>query len=175
MKRSETVCARQGWCFLSFVADTYGALRSDARQFVVKLIAKVIKANPYGRKELLAASVWQAVTSAVVSRAAGQLAAHAEFDEPLGMQLHLLDHPSLVRDGLADRDTVQASGGVSGWTSTNVEGMGTQNASQQDSSPSSYQVGPVPVLSDLDETGRDLLALQRISGRTESSPTLNPS
>ena len=67
---------------------------SDARSFVGKVIKRLLRANPHSREDQIASSVWQAVSAAVVSRAAGQLASTADADNPLGFSLSLLDHPS---------------------------------------------------------------------------------
>ena len=39
-KKSAELCKVAGWDFFAFVGDTYGALRSDARDFVSRFISR---------------------------------------------------------------------------------------------------------------------------------------
>ena len=78
-------------CWLGLFAFRYGAIRCDGRQFLGNLISRAAKLNPLLDKAQLATTVWQAVSTAAISRAAQQLAAVSEMDAPLGLDLRLLD------------------------------------------------------------------------------------
>jgi hypothetical protein len=73
LKKSKEVCTAAGWQFLPFVADTYGALRADARSFVGKLIDSLTEKSKHQPEGKLGLQVWQAISAAAVSRAARQL------------------------------------------------------------------------------------------------------
>ena len=91
IKKSHDICAAAGWTFLPFVADTFGAIRSDARALVSKIIKK------FGTRSLLrseadaGAAIWSAITSAVMARVAMQLGRLSLLGQPLGMSVNGLD------------------------------------------------------------------------------------
>ena len=83
LKKSQDACRAAGWVFQPFVADTFGALRSDARSFVTRFIKnyhhRIAPNNAEAGK-----AVWSAISGAVVSRAAQQLNILSITDSPLG-------------------------------------------------------------------------------------------
>jgi hypothetical protein len=75
-RQNSGLCAIMGWECFPFVADTYGAIRSDAREFIGKLLAAgEIPDGPQRPADRNRAG-WSAVSTAVISRAAHQLASH---------------------------------------------------------------------------------------------------
>ena len=88
-------CADEGWDFMPFVTDTFGAVRSDARSFV----SSVIKRKGESFAPLLpheaGQAIWSAVSGAAVYRAASQLSRTALLDSPAEMPLALLDLTSV--------------------------------------------------------------------------------
>ena len=86
-------CAEAAWKMLPFPCDTYGALHPDARHVVSKVIRRLVEARSgdlSADSASLATNVWRAVTAAVVSRAAVQLARHAAVDSPAGLPVSAL-------------------------------------------------------------------------------------
>jgi hypothetical protein len=73
IKTSRDVCRQAGWQFLPFVADTYGAIRADARKFVGVLIDALKKKVVAQPQEHISQQVWRTVSAAAISRAAQQL------------------------------------------------------------------------------------------------------
>ena len=61
---------------MPFVADTYRAIRSDAREFVGRLLAAGEAPDGPQRPAERNRSAWSAVATAVIARAAHQLASH---------------------------------------------------------------------------------------------------
>ena len=90
-RKSKEACRAAGWDFQPFVADTYGALRYDARNLISRLISRH-HARFFPLSEAEAGSaVWSAISAAAVSRAAFQLGRLMTMDNPNGMPLHTLN------------------------------------------------------------------------------------
>ena len=90
LKKSLEACRAAGWSFQPFVADTYGALRADARDFVKRVIKRYNhKVQPLDEAEA-GRAIWSTVSAAVMSRAAQQLSRLTALDSPLGMPPHAL-------------------------------------------------------------------------------------
>ena len=97
MVKYDAVCGQEGWKFVPFAADTFGALHPGARQVVSRVIDALVK-----RKEAkfplalfpCGTLVWRAIGSAVIARATGQHARHAEADSPCGLDLAMLSLPA---------------------------------------------------------------------------------
>lgn len=73
----KAICQLEGWIYRVFGADVYGAMHPLARTLMTKL-AGIIKSKcgdvlPNARQQ-----VWRSVSAAILSRAAGQLARHAD-------------------------------------------------------------------------------------------------
>ena len=90
-QKSRRACEAGGWGFQAFVADTYGALRADARAFVQRFI-KRYHGKFYPLDEAQAGqAIWSAISTAVISRAAQQLCRAALDDSPLDLPIRGLD------------------------------------------------------------------------------------
>ena len=90
-KRSLALCESAGWSFSPFVADTFGAIRCDARAFITRVIKRHTSRFAPMTDTDVGAATWSAITSAVVARAAMQLGRLSIIDQPLGMNLNGLD------------------------------------------------------------------------------------
>ena len=89
--KSRQDCEVAGWLFQPFVADTYGALRADACEFVKRFIHEYHhKFYPMDEAEA-GRAIWSTISSAVISRAAQQINRLALTDAPLGLPLRLLE------------------------------------------------------------------------------------
>ena len=87
MRQGLDLCREAGWNLLAFVADTFGALRYDARCFVSSVIIKRgYRFAPLTGQEA-AKTIWSSLSAAAIFRAAGQLARHAAIDRPLSLPL----------------------------------------------------------------------------------------
>jgi hypothetical protein len=75
---SKAVCAREGWQFAVWAADTWGGLHPTARRLITRLIKMLQARFDCQPAAQIANDVWSAVTAAVVSRAAGQFRRHLE-------------------------------------------------------------------------------------------------
>ena len=85
--KSRQLCQAHGWEFMPFVADAYGALRTDARDMVSTLIQRHhTKFAPLTEAEV-GRAVWSTVSAAAVARAAMQLSRMLQADRPLGMDI----------------------------------------------------------------------------------------
>ena len=90
-KKSRTACEAAGWSFQPFVADTYGALRADARGFVARFIKRYHHKFPPLDEAQAGRAIWCTISTAVISRAAQQLCRLSLIDNPLGLPLQALD------------------------------------------------------------------------------------
>ena len=73
------------------MADTYGALRADARAFVQRFI-KRYHTKLYPLDEAQAGqAIWSTISTAVISRAAQQLCRPTLEDSPFGLPINALD------------------------------------------------------------------------------------
>ena len=73
------------------MADTYGALRSDARILISRLVSRGYQRfSPLSEAEVGKAA-WCGVSSAAISRAASQLGRLTIADNPLGMKISALN------------------------------------------------------------------------------------
>ena len=78
--KSRQLCQAHGWEFMPFVADAYGALRTDARDMVSTLIQRHhTKFAPLTEAEV-GRAVWSTVSAAAVARAAMQLSRMLQAD-----------------------------------------------------------------------------------------------
>ena len=68
-------CEEEGWVFRAWGADTYGGLHPGARALTSMLAKHLADAGKYGEVEV-SQLVWRAVLTAVIHRAAVQLARH---------------------------------------------------------------------------------------------------
>ena len=94
-QKSRRQCEEAGWAFQPFVADTYGALRADARAFVTRFIKRYSqKFAPLDEAEA-GRAIWCTISTAIISRAAQQLCRTTSADRPLGLPLHQLNLHSL--------------------------------------------------------------------------------
>ena len=85
-------CHAAGWFFQPFVADTYGALRSDARWCLVSRLITRYSAKFYPLTESEAGkSIWAAISGATMARVGLQLGRLHILDKPLGMPLNTLN------------------------------------------------------------------------------------
>ena len=73
------------------MADTYGAIRTDARALVSRLIHRHHQRFFPLTEAEVGKAVWSAVSSAAISRAACQLGRLTIVDNPLGMSINTLD------------------------------------------------------------------------------------
>ena len=90
-QKSHRACEAAGWAFQPFVADTYGALRADARGFVTRFIKRYHhKFHPLDEAQA-GRAIWSTVSAAVICRAAQQICRMTLADSPLGMPLQALD------------------------------------------------------------------------------------
>ena len=87
IKKSQEACRAAGWVFQPFVADTFGALRSNARTFVTRFI-KNYHHRIADDEQQAGKAVWSAISAAAISRAAQQLGRLTIADNPLGMPLN---------------------------------------------------------------------------------------
>ena len=115
IRKYRRVCDRAGWDFLPFAADTFGAVRSDARSFVNTIIYRKCDAFAPLEPHQVGQHIWSAISSAAVQRAATQLARAEARDNPAGMPLGCLDlqgaraaseRMDLIRDAEADMGTI---------------------------------------------------------------------
>ena len=90
-QKSRTACEAAGWSFQPFVADTYGALRADARGFVARFIKRYHHKFPPLDEAQAGRAIWCTISTAVISRAAQQLCRLSLIDNPLGLPLQALD------------------------------------------------------------------------------------
>ena len=91
IRKSKALCEAAGWEFRPFVADMYGAIRSDGRALVSRVIKRCApRLLPQSEAEA-GRAIWSAVTAAVMARVAMQLGRLSLFDQPLGIPLHGLD------------------------------------------------------------------------------------
>jgi len=79
IRRYGALCAKAGWGFQPFIADTFGAIRADARHFIQRLIQTKKERTDGIEASRFAASLWAMLSEAVVSRAAIQIA-HASTE-----------------------------------------------------------------------------------------------
>ena len=101
-RKSAALCNAVGWDFMAFVGDTYGALRSDARALISRLISRhAAKFEPLSETDASRA-IWSTVGAAVMSRAAMQLSRLSAIDQPFGMDL---DGLSLSNSRMQDTPT----------------------------------------------------------------------
>ena len=90
-QKSKLICKAAGWNFQPFVADTYGAMRQDARDFISRLIRKCShKFAPMDAAEA-GRAIWSTVSTAIISRAVQQLCCLASSDSPFGLPLQHLN------------------------------------------------------------------------------------
>ena len=90
-RKSADLWTAAGWDFLPFVGDTYGALRTDARNFVSSFISRyAAKFEPLTVMKA-ARAIWSTVSAATVARSAMQLSRLATIDKPFGSDVHSLD------------------------------------------------------------------------------------
>ena len=84
--KSQLACEAAGWVFQPFVADTYGALRTNARSFISHFIQKNHhKFYPLDEADA-GRAIWSTVSAAIISRAAQQLCKLALTDSPFGIR-----------------------------------------------------------------------------------------
>ena len=93
LKRSKELCEYSGWAFLPFVADTFGALRCDARDFIRQVIARRSARFAPMTPADAGRSIWSAISAAAISRAGTELARLANLDSPLNMPIAALSSP----------------------------------------------------------------------------------
>ena len=94
-RKYRKACDEEGWDFMPFVADTFGAVRSDARSFVGSIISRKTEAFAPLLPHEAGQAFWSAVTGAAVYRASSQLSRAASLDCPAEMPLALLDLASV--------------------------------------------------------------------------------
>ena len=94
-RKYKKACDDEGWDFMPFVADTFGAVRSDARSFVGTIIQRTGEAFTPLLPHEAGQAIWSAVSGAAVHRAASQLSRAALTDNPADMPLALLDLTSV--------------------------------------------------------------------------------
>ena len=94
-RKYKKACDDEGWDFMPFVADTFGAVRSDARSFVGTIIQRKGEAFTPLLPHEAGQAIWSAVSGAAVHRAASQLSRAALTDNPADMPLALLDLTSV--------------------------------------------------------------------------------
>ena len=90
-RRYKKACEKAGWDFMPFAADTFGALRGDARSFVSSVIHRKTETFPPMELFEVGQAVWSAVSGAAVQRAATQLSRVSILDCHLDMPLRVLD------------------------------------------------------------------------------------
>ena len=73
-RKYKELCAVKGWTFVPAVCDAFGAMRSNTRMLVKKIIKKVETKVEAEERPLIGRKVWGTLTTAIVSRAAKQLA-----------------------------------------------------------------------------------------------------
>ena len=90
LRQSQALCRAAGWDFHPFVADSFGALRCDSREFVSFVIPQrssrffPLSSASAGR------AIWSTIAAAVVRRAAAAFARLKLINAPAGMPLNLL-------------------------------------------------------------------------------------
>ena len=89
-QKSRQQCEAAGWKFQPFVADTYGALHAEAREFVSNFISRYHSKVASLDEAEAGRAVWSTISAAVVSRAAQQLCRLALTDAPFGLPLRAL-------------------------------------------------------------------------------------
>ena len=67
--KSHGACAAAGWVFQPFMADTYGALRADARGFVARFIKRYHHTFQPLDEAQAGRDIWCTISTAVISRA----------------------------------------------------------------------------------------------------------
>ena len=91
LKKSSSACQAAGWGFQPFVADSYGAMRSDARGFISHFIHGYHQRfSPLDEKEA-GRTIWSSIFSAIVSRAAQQLGQLSMIVSPFGVPTNGLE------------------------------------------------------------------------------------
>ena len=90
-RKYKELCAVKGWTFVPAVCDAFGAMRSNTRMLVKKIIKKVETKVEAEERPLIGRKVWGTLTTAIVSRAAKQLAQVANIDNPAGIPLAALN------------------------------------------------------------------------------------
>ena len=69
-QKSQSACAAAGWSFQPFVADTYGELRADARNFIQRFIKRYKNRFAPLDEAQAGRAIWATVSTAIISRAA---------------------------------------------------------------------------------------------------------
>ena len=91
-RKSLALCNAIGWNFQPFVADSFGALKSDARNMVSRLINRHHERFSPLTQEEAGRAIWSTITSAIMARVAMQLGRLTILDKPFDMPVQGLNH-----------------------------------------------------------------------------------
>ena len=75
-------CESEGWLFKPWGADTHGGLHPGARSLTTMLVKQLAATGKYGGPTAVSNLVWRAISTAVIHRAAVQLARHVSPPVP---------------------------------------------------------------------------------------------
>ena len=131
-QKGKRLCEAAGLAFQPFVADTYGAMRQNAREFISRFIRKYShKFAPLDEAEA-GRAIWCTISTAIISRAAKQLCGLTSADSPLGMPLQHRRYQDLFVFSFLVGDPRGLVGGVVGGSSGGWESKKREKTKQNE-------------------------------------------